>query len=182
MPRRGFIDFLLRQVLRSLFKIPSQTSRRLSAPIDDLARATADTVTEMLQPRSKALKNGFVHVRALEPYVGHQGTLNLMAEFLRHKRNEYLLVGYLVGGELRGFWLTMGTRARVTFCLDDIVEGAVQQGCAHIILGHNHPGPDGALAASPDDVQMKKDLERRLEALSVRVESYIFNRGYYVLH
>ena len=165
-----------------MFKAPSQTSRRLSAPTDDLARETTDAVTGMLRTRSKDLKNGFVHVRALEPYVGDQGTLSFMAEFLRHKRNEYLLVGFLIGGELREFWLTMGTRARVTFCLDDIVERAVQRGCTHIILGHNHPGPDGALAASPDDVQMKKDLERRLEALSVRVESYIFNRGYYVSH
>lgn len=177
---KGFLESLLLQFLRALFKAPSRTLRQRSASYDHVAREAADTATRILRAKNKDLKTGFFQLHALEPKVDLHGALSFMAEFLRYKRNEYILVGFLVAGKLHEIWVTMGTTTKVTFYLDNIAERAVGIGCTRIIFGHNHPGPFGALVTSPEDRQVKKDLASRLGPLSIGFESYIFNRGHYV--
>jgi len=145
---KGFLESLFLQFLRALFKGPSRPLRQPSASYDYAAREAADTATRILRAKNKDLRTGFFQLHALEPKVNLHGALSFMAEFLRYKRNEYMLVGFLVAGDLHEIWVTMGTRTKVTFYLDNIAERAVEIGCTRIIFGHNHAGPFGALAAS----------------------------------
>lgn len=177
---KGFLESLILQFLRALFKAPSRTLRQPSAPYDHVARETADTATRILRGKNNDLKTGYFQIHALEPKVDLHGALSFMAEFLRYKRNEYMLVGFLVAGKLHEIWVTLGTKIKVTFYLDSIAERAAEIGCTRIIFGHNHPGPLGALVASSEDYQAKKDVTSLLGPLSIKFESYIFNRGRYV--
>lgn len=177
---KGFLESLIFQFLRALFKAPSRTLRQPSTPYDHAAREAADTATRILRGKNIDLKTGYFQIHALEPKVDFYGTLSFMAEFLRYKRNEYMLVGFLVAGKLHEIWVTMGTKTKVIYYLGGVTERAAEIGCTRIIFGHNHPGPFGALVASSEDYQAKKDATSRLGPLSIKFENYIFNRGHYV--
>ena len=177
---KGFLESLILKFLRALFKAPSKTLRQPSARYDYAAREAADNATRILRAKNIDLRAGYFQIHTLEPKVDFHGTLSFMAEFLRYKRNEYMLVGFLVAGRLHEIWVTMGTKTKVTYDLVSVAERAAEIGCTRIIFGHNHPSPFGALAASSEDCQAKKDVTSRLGPLSIKFESYIFNRGYYV--
>ena len=58
----------------------------------------------MLRPHGKDLARKFVRVKALEPRVARGKALSFIAEFPRYKKNEYLLVGFLVAGKVQEIW------------------------------------------------------------------------------
>ena len=164
---------ILKDLVKNLF------ARSPSAPFDYPAREAADRITRII--RGKNLQKGFFQLYVVDE-VSRIGTLRFMAEFLRYKRNEYGLIGFLVENKLLEVWITMGSRTDFSFYPDSIVKRAVEIGCSRIIFGHNHPAPLGTLAPSQEDYQVKKALESQLTPLSIEVESYIFTRGRHITY
>ena len=133
----------------ALVSLVRALARRIEAP--DIK------ATKLTTPAAAGL-----YLRALLRGVKHECVYTL-----------YLSSNYYLLGECRIF---EGTIDQTTVYPRRIVEQALQQGAAHVIVAHNHPG--GGLKAGPSDLHVTQHIQAALQAVDIHlIEHYIVSES-----
>lgn len=176
-----------RLVRKAIRESTRQSSRRqspystvVSAPVNKGLKETADEMTRYLQ--GKLREGKYIGMSFSTHGLKSPEFLSLMAEFLRHKRHEYLFLAFAKHDRIYESFITKGTYAAVK--LTNLPKWSPRwfadaKGYDHIIVGHNHPGPVGALRASTNDRAFKQELYETLHGGCIRLECYVFVRGHF---
>jgi len=149
-----------------------------SNPVNWPARKIAEQLTATF--RSSVKDDGYVIITIEGPQfspTSNKNYLPIMGEFLRHKRREYVVVFLLHGGVLSAVVLQQGDGVSVS---GSIPWGEIaSRGPDAVLIGHNHPGPNGALSCSGQDRAFKNDIIRRIDDSGIALGFYVFVRGNY---